>query len=722
MTVLLNIALMNALTVLPLAALAIVVSRVARRPALTHVVWVLVLLKFVTPPLFQSPVAIEVPTIEMPTHVLATDAGHVAAETLLPSPAASASEAPLPATTAHVIHAETLLPGSRLSGPDRVQVVRRDPSRRQSESRVAGSRPQSFVDSGFVASWTRHPDLKLMLLMVWLAGVAAWTTVQLVRAVRFQRRVVRAAKSDDALQQQVQRLAVALGLRRGPHVLLVDAAVSPMLWGCGSRAKLLFPLDLAARLDAEARATLLTHELAHFARGDHWVRLLELVATGLFWWHPVVWWARQQIEEAEEECCDAWVVSQFPHAPRQYAEALLDTIDYLCESRRALPPVACGLGQAHFIRHRLTKIMRGASPKMLSQRVRYATLLVAALLLPLQPFVFGSASVANLRRPARSAPVVVETNSIPLLAGVERKEFHSKTDNTPISPILFPETPPSPDVPTAASTSPVTAMRGEKIWSTAASPDGRYVVRATTARRVVLTDLKSNNETDLSEGRITSVAFAPDGEWFATVDQEGRVTIWDSSRGERLRTVWTHTGALHSVAVSPGGQAIAVGGRDGTVLLMDGITGELLADLPHYPSAVNCIRFSGDGRQLAVAIGDWMSNGRGEVALLNAVTGKTETTLRCPTSPGALTFASNEELIVGLWDGRTQLWNLVHQQVVGTALADKRVVSAAAFSPDNPALREAIFVAEEMPLAEPALFEESSPLAILRSLFASPAE
>ena len=614
------------------------------------------------------------------------------------------------------------MPGSRLSGPDRVQVVRRDPSRRQSESRVAGSGPQSFVDSGFVASWTRHPDLKLMLLMVWLAGVAAWTTVQLVRAVRFQRRVVRAAKSDDALQQQVQRLAVALGLRRGPHVLLVDAAVSPMLWGCGSRAKLLFPLDLAARLDAEARATLLTHELAHFARGDHWVRLLELVATGLFWWHPVVWWARQQIEEAEEECCDAWVVSQFPHAPRQYAEALLDTIDYLCESRRALPPVACGLGQAHFIRHRLTKIMRGASPKMLSQRVRYATLLVAALLLPLQPFVFGSASVANLRRPARSAPVVVETNSIPLLAGVERKEFHSKTDNTPISPILFPETPPSPDVPTAASTSPVTAMRGEKIWSTAASPDGRYVVRATTARRVVLTDLKSNNETDLSEGRITSVAFAPDGEWFATVDQEGRVTIWDSSRGERLRTVWTHTGALHSVAVSPGGQAIAVGGRDGTVLLMDGITGELLADLPHYPSAVNCIRFSGDGRQLAVAIGDWMSNGRGEVALLNAVTGKTETTLRCPTSPGALTFASNEELIVGLWDGRTQLWNLVHQQVVGTALADKRVVSAAAFSPDNPALREAIFVAEEMPLAEPALFEESSPLAILRSLFASPAE
>ncbi|MBC7816929.1 MAG: hypothetical protein IAG10_08590, partial [Planctomycetaceae bacterium] len=98
---------------------------------------------------------------------------------------------------------------------------------------------------------------------------------------------------------------------------------------------------------------------------------------------------------------------------------------------------------------------------------------------------------------------------------------------------------------------------------------------------------------------------------------------------------------------------------------------------------------------LAVAVGDWTSSGRGEVALLNAINGQTMATLTCATSPGALTFASNEELIVGLWDGRTQLWNLVLQQVVGSAVADKNVVSAATFSPDNPALREATFVAEE---------------------------
>ena len=151
------------------------------------------------------------------------------------------------------------------------------------------------------------------------------------------------------------------------------------------------------------------------------------------------------------------------------------------------------------------------------------------------------------------------------------------------------------------------------------------------------------------------------------------------------------------------------------MLIVDLVTGESLANLPSYSSAVNCVRFSSDGRQLAAAVGDWMSNARGEVALLDASTGRTVATLPCATSPGALTFASNDELIVGLWDGRTQLWNLVNRQVAGSAMADKNLVSAAAFSPDNPALREATFVAEETIAAE-----EPSPLAVLRRLFATP--
>lgn len=127
-----------------------------------------------------------------------------------------------------------------------------------------------------------------MILTVWLAGATFWVVIQSVRAIRFHRLVVRGATTNREVPLQTEELSAAMGLRCGPRLLLVEATVSPMLW----RAKLLFPFVLVQQLDEAARATLLTHELAHFVRGDHWVRLLELIETPLFWLHPVVWWAR----------------------------------------------------------------------------------------------------------------------------------------------------------------------------------------------------------------------------------------------------------------------------------------------------------------------------------------------------------------------------------------------------------------------------------------------
>ncbi len=688
MTTLLNIALINAVTVLPLALLAFAVGRLARRPALTHALWVLVLLKFITPPLFYLPVTIDIPVANVPV-LDATQATIDPNESVARTEVVNPEVSQLAANSTVRVEAATIVSA----------VI-------QTQSRNATRERPSLWASTLKTCFTfcvRYSDWRTLLLFGWLSGSALWLSRQLVRAVRFRRRVLSSAVTVSELQQQTDQLADAMRLQRSPQVLIVDAAVSPMLWGCGSRAKLLFPSDLAERLDDEARATLITHELAHFVRGDHWVRLLELIATSLFWWHPIVWLAKQQIEAAEEECCDAWVVGQFPDSPKLYAEALLDTIDYLCERRQALPPVACGLGQAHFLRHRLTKIMRGAAPKAMSRRVRFATTLFAALLLPLQPFVFGSA--VRIESVPDSGPLSVVSGQEREVRGqISEPQFDEGVSSAAIDSVS--DKAPRP--------STKRGNRGEKVWSTAASSDGHFVVRATTARRIVLTDLNSNTETDLPYELIKAVAFAPDGNWFAAGGQDGRVTIWDSARGELLRTVATHSDILRSVAVSPRGDTIAAGSRDGSVLLINQVTGESLVDLPTFSSAVNCVRFSSDGRQLAVAVGDWMSNARGEVVLLNAVTGQTEASLPCATSPGALSFASNDELIVGLWDGRTQLWNLVNRQAVGSAMADKNVVSAAAFSPDNPALREAIFV------AEPTAVEDESPLAVLRSLFAIP--
>src|SRR5262249_32942770 len=186
-------------------------------------------------------------------------------------------------------------------------------------------------------------------------------------------------------QQEAEALAARLGLARCPRVCLVPGAVSPMLWALGGAARLLLPAELLPRLGAEQRATLLTHELAHLKRRDHWVRVLELVVLGLYWWFPLVWWARRELREAEEECCDAWVVWALPDSPRAYATALVETLEFLSGARPALPPAARRIGPLPLLRRRLTMIMRGTAPRSLTGAGFLALCGLGVVLLPLVP-------------------------------------------------------------------------------------------------------------------------------------------------------------------------------------------------------------------------------------------------------------------------------------------------------------------------------------------------
>ena len=180
----------------------------------------------------------------------------------------------------------------------------------------------------------------------------------------------------------MRELAVRLGLRRCPVVWLIPGPLPPMVWAAFGPARLLFPAALLGRLDAEGRAALLLHELAHLRRCDHWVRWPELLAVGLYWWCPLSWWARWQLHLHEEECCDAWVVGELP--PCADAGAILETIDFLAEARPAVPVAASGLGRLPSLKKRLTAIMQRRTPKRLSA-AGWLAVLVCAALLPLRP-------------------------------------------------------------------------------------------------------------------------------------------------------------------------------------------------------------------------------------------------------------------------------------------------------------------------------------------------
>ena len=121
---------------------------------------------------------------------------------------------------------------------------------------------------------------------------------------------------------------------------MTSRALPPLVWSIGLSPRVILPAELLwPALSSELQSTILAHELVHIRRGDHFVRLLELAATTVFWWHPVVWCASRQLHELEEQCCDGRVLELLPHQPRTYATALVDTLDFLSERPRIPVPL-----------------------------------------------------------------------------------------------------------------------------------------------------------------------------------------------------------------------------------------------------------------------------------------------------------------------------------------------------------------------------------------------
>jgi beta-lactamase regulating signal transducer with metallopeptidase domain len=360
---LLHIGLTNAVLATVLAFAVAGVALVCRRPALLHSLWLLALLKLLTPPLV--PVPLPWPG-DGPPDPEAASRGPAVQQT---GDRATAEPRPLPPRAAEAV------------------------------PRTRSRRAEAAPSAQTVAEPAHTPDSPLwpvVLGIVWLAGCVGWWTVAGYRVRRFQKLLRHAIPAPPVVREQVQSLAARLGLARCPRVDLVPAPVSPLLWALGGAPRLLLPVALWQRLTPDQQQTLLAHELAHLRRRDHWVRRLELVVLGLYWWHPIVWWARHRLREAEEQCCDAWVVWALPAAAPAYAAALVETVAFVSQARPALPEAASGAGQFQTLKRRLNMILHEPSPRALSRAGVLAVLGVGALLLPLLP--------TRAQPPAREAP------------------------------------------------------------------------------------------------------------------------------------------------------------------------------------------------------------------------------------------------------------------------------------------------------------------------------
>jgi beta-lactamase regulating signal transducer with metallopeptidase domain len=334
----------NVVMTTALAATVWVICRATRiGPVARHALWLLVLVKFVTPPLVAWPWAAPDPL------------GLAALDIRVERPLETAVT-----TGEDLATAET--PGRLGSGESSDSAIAT--SWQEGRARVASS----------TLSW---------LIWVWAAGGVGLVVFEGVRLARLARRVKRAIPADLTIAARVADLSARLGLRPVP-VLTMPFATSPMVW-CLGRPRLLWPASLTADSTDACLDGVLVHELAHVKRRDHFVGWIELAAAVVWWWNPLFWYVRSALREQAELACDAWVISALPDGRRAYAESLLALSGATLHGTPSSSMVAViGIrpGSRRALERRLVMIMKGRAPLRLPLAGLLALVLTAAVALP----------------------------------------------------------------------------------------------------------------------------------------------------------------------------------------------------------------------------------------------------------------------------------------------------------------------------------------------------
>ncbi len=327
------------------------------RPHLAHVLWLVVLVKCLTPPLWSSSTSVFSWATRNAVRSVPTSVSPANAAMGFASISRSRSET----------HQET--DSSQL--PLSAVISAGDHHALDHSLSGSSSRPQIAAAPFPIAR---------LLGITWLIGALAYAGYALLATV-FCWRTIRTSRlpDDDRLTNPAADLSRRLGISRPVRLWIIREPLGPLSVSL-MRPTVILPEALAASRAPAELEPLLAHELVHVRRRDSLFGLLQLAAHCLWWFHPLVWWANRRIDFERERCCDEEVVANLAIDPARYARALLSVLELKRQLRSM--PVSPGARPFEITQRRLEHIrLRSDRFRARTPRRDWLALLALGLLL-----------------------------------------------------------------------------------------------------------------------------------------------------------------------------------------------------------------------------------------------------------------------------------------------------------------------------------------------------
>lgn len=268
-------------------------------PQLRHALWLLIVVKLVLPPGLSLPTSLLPHLDPIVESVASPYSGDRSGDVEPPSSGSAVSVAPAPqAPQAPNAAAST---GLAVHQP-------------------AVSTTDSTATARASLSW------QAWLMAAWFLGASALGGCLALRLRRLRARI-HACTGDptleNALRHSLVDVAARLRLSRIPDVRVTDCVAAPAVFGV-FRPALLMPAATIGTLSRKDLEHILLHELAHIKRGDLLVHAAFTLLQIVYWFNPLLWMVRRQLQHMRELCCDATVARVLREDTADYRETLLE--------------------------------------------------------------------------------------------------------------------------------------------------------------------------------------------------------------------------------------------------------------------------------------------------------------------------------------------------------------------------------------------------------------
>jgi WD40 repeat protein len=222
--------------------------------------------------------------------------------------------------------------------------------------------------------------------------------------------------------------------------------------------------------------------------------------------------------------------------------------------------------------------------------------------------------------------------------------------------------------PTGSAQATIKAHGNDGVTALAVSPDGKTLASCSGSGSQPVIKLWSLPDGALKgtlsghKGRLSSLAFTPDGSTLVSGSYDDTARTWSVADAKPARTLTGHNGDVNTLAVLPDGRMIATGSDDHTVKLWSLPDGVLVKTLEGHHQPVVALAVSADSRLLASASQD------NSIRLRSLPDGQMLVIFRLGTGAGvrALAFSPDgNSLAAPLGGGSVTVWDAASKKFRG---------------------------------------------------------